>query len=107
MLHAAKRTAQHYVSEVFRALKLGDANHERLPDSEMSRSPSHLLVRADEAGCDACNGALASAQSRVGVKFDAASQVEHALNRSCDGSGEFNDGHCCIFTTAQAFSLSM
>ncbi len=86
MLHATKRSAQHGVGEVSRALEYRDANRERLPDAEMPRSPSNLLARADKTGGDACNGALASAGCRVGMEVDAASQVEHALNRCRDES---------------------
>ena len=93
MLHAAERAAQHSVGEVRRTLEYCDANRERLPDAEMPRSPSNLLPWADKTGRDARNGSLASAGSRIGVEVDAASQVEHALNRCRDGGSEFNGWH--------------
>jgi hypothetical protein len=91
-LHGAEDALDHRDMEVDGSVERGGFAGKVLPDAEVFGAPGNALVEANEAGGDAACGEGLFARVDVGeeMDFDAAGEVEAALDGGVDEGGLFD-----------------
>src|SRR5947207_4162102 len=79
-----ERAALHLVAKMMRRIEARDARRQLLRHEEVSRTPRHLFIRADQSGEFPADGALVRGGNRRAVQIDMARRIEAAFDRRID-----------------------
>ncbi|MBL9205357.1 MAG: hypothetical protein JNN01_09750 [Opitutaceae bacterium] len=93
MRHLPKRSFEHAVLEVLRALELGHPHAKPLLQAEMARFPGHFSASAEQPGLYTGHRPLTGVRRRVLMRVNTPRQIEDPFSRSRDHSFKMDDSH--------------
>jgi hypothetical protein len=80
VIETPEGAAHHGIAEMERPLKHCDSTGEMLPDAEMPSAPGDFIAESHQTAQHAGHRTLAGLRGGVHVQFDAAREIEDALN---------------------------
>lgn len=93
MRHPPKRSFEHAILEVIRALKLGHLHAQPLLQTEMARLPGHFFVGAKQPGRHTGYCPLTGVRRRVLVRIHTPRQIEDPFSWSRNDGFKMDDSH--------------